>query len=431
MKDSNKAKLLQFAQQHTGKKVEFKYCPDGADAETWDLLSKTKPKFDGEGNITKYPAPHNNRSNLAHILENDPKFKTLGYNPHSDSLLWGDRTIDDSDVEEIAIYLEGYRLYIKSDRAIKSAVTRVAMKNQIEPIKDYLESCHKKWKLAKKPKNLYMVLESAFHADFNPIYQGLIQDISKKWFISCVARIFDPGCEVHTCLGLISTQKGVGKGFSMKALACEEWFSNSNIDIGSKHGYMAIHQAHVWIWEIAEMASLQGKSAEAFKAFVTGAWDRYTASYGHFPKHRPRRTVFVLSSNNKNILSDGTERRLWPIVIKPGYKIELDWLKENRDLLWGEAVDLYKKKEPWHLNDKMSEALREYQIDFKIDDPWSSKVRECIISKSGASTSEIMDFLQLPIAQQHTGNSKRIAHICKELGYTQTNTGGEGRKWRQ
>jgi len=79
----------------------------------------------------------------------------------------------------------------------------------------------------------------------------------------------------------------------------------------------------------------------------------------------------------------------------------------------------------------MSEALREYQIDFKIDDPWSSKVRECIISKSGASTSEIMDFLQLPIAQQHTGNSKRIAHICKELGYTQTNTGGEGRKWRQ
>lgn len=429
-KEENRRKLLQFAKEITGETVEYKYSPEGAEDATWDLLEKSKPKYK-DGEIVKYPVPYTNRSNLALILENDSRFSTLAYNDHSDQMLWGDDILEDPHLEEIGIMLERNYRYRAPDRSIKSAVVRVCRKNIIEPIKDYLDNLPK-WDGTPR---IFNVLEGVYHADFDPKYQKLIMTMSKCFFISAVARIYDPGAEVHSCLSLISTEKGVGKGFSLKVLAGEEYFSNSPLEIGTKKGYMQLHQSGVWLWEIAEMASLQGKSAEMSKAFFTGAWDRYVPSYAHFPVHRPRRTIFALSSNNVQILSDGPERRYHPIRIKSGKKIDIAYLKENRDQLWAESVHLYKQKIPWWFakkneagelvpDEKMEEMLREYQEIFIIDDPWACTVKEAIIQTGGATTRQIMEKLNLPEGNMHTGNSKRIAQICRDLKYSQKIEGG-------
>lgn len=411
MKD--KSNLIKLAQAHFGVEITEDHCPEGVDPAVWDLLDKSQFKITNSGKVCM-PIPYDTRTNLQTILQNDTEFATLGYNPHSDKLLWKGAPFEEVDIERVGIYLEKYRMRVK-DGAIKSGVTAAAMENQFEPIKDYLEGLQ--WD--KKPRIDNLLIDQ-YCADFETNYTDLVQAMSSRWLISAVARIIDPGCEVHTCIALISVAKGVGKGFSLKALAGEEYFSNSNLDIGSKRGYMAIHQSGVWIWELAEMASLQGKSAESFKAFITGAWDRYTANYGKFPKHRPRRTVIALSANNVNILSDGPERRIWPILIKHNHTIDIDYIKDNRDQLWAEAVHRYKSGEPWHLDTKqLRDDLEAYQMGrFMIDDPWTPKVLEHLIT-GGKSTTEIMDHLELPISQQHTGNSKRIAQICKELGYVQ------------
>ena len=424
-KEENRRKLLQFAKEVVGSPVEYKYSPAGSEDSTWDLLETSKPKFDKDGNITKYPIPYSNRSNLALILENDSRFSTLAYNDHSDQMLWGDSILEDPHLEEIGIMLERNYRYRAADRAIKSGVVRVCRKNIKEPIKDYLDNLPQ-WDGVSR---VFNILEGVYHADFHPKYQKLIQSMSKCFFLSAVARIYDPGAEVHSCLSLISTTKGVGKGFSLKVLAGEENFSNSPLEIGTKKGYMQIHQSGVWIWEIAEMASLQGKSAEMSKAFFTGAWDRYVPSYAHFPVHRPRRTIFALSSNNVQILSDGPERRYHPIRVKEGMKINIDYLREHRDQIWAESVHLYKQKIPWWFakrteagdlvpDENLEEMLREYQEIFIIDDPWACTVKEAILG-GGATTRQIMEKLNLPEGNMHTGNSKRIAQICRDLGYSQ------------
>jgi len=318
-----------------------------------------------------------------------------------------------------------YRLKL-TDKAIRNGIVRVACENEINPIKDYLDGL--KWD---GEKRIATLLDQVYFADYDPMDQILIQTMSKKWLISCVARIIKPGAEVHTCLTLIG-DKGIGKGLSIKALAGEENYSNSHIDMGNKSSYEMIHQSGVWIWEIAEMSALQGKTAETAKAFFTGAWDRYRAAYGHFPINRPRRTVFVLSTNNYQILSDGPERRYWPIRIKEGKIINVEYLKANRDQLWAEAMHYYHAGDQWYLNRKESLQLQEYQEIFIIDDPWAGAVKKSINegtpkspSVGQATTSEIMDELDLPIAQQHSGNSRRVAQICRDMGYQQVIISGK------
>ncbi len=432
MKKTPNQKIIDFAKEVTGLNVVRKHKPREADEITWDLLEKTPAKYGDNGQPIKFPRPISNRSNLALILENDPIFDSLGYNPHSDEIKWNDDQIKDQHIELIGILLErNYRIRL-TDKAIKSGVIRVACDNEINPIKDYLDGLT--WDGTSR---ISSVLDDIYHADYDKdLYPNLIKSISKKWFISCVARILQPGSEVHTCLTLIG-EKGIGKGLSIKALAGEENYSNSHIDIGSKSAYEMIHQSGVWIWEIAEMQDLQGKTADTAKAFFTGAWDRYRASYGHFPINRPRRTVFVLSANNYQFLSDGPERRYWPIKIHSNSVIDVDYLKINKDQLWAEAVNLYNAGEQWYLNRDEAKQLESYQEIFIIDDPWGAVVKKTIEAvetnkKNHATTAEIMKALDLPVAHQHSGNSRRIAQICRDMGYVQkiiTVGGSKKRTW--
>ena len=73
--------------------------------------------------------------------------------------------------------------------------------------------------------------------------------------------------------------------------------------------------------------------------------------------------------------------------------------------------------------------LSELQQAYIIDDPWAIKVREAIAGGKN-NTTEIMNYLDLPVSQQHTGNAKRIAQICKESGYKQVILDGQ-RIWKR
>lgn len=354
--------------------------------------------------------------NICLILETDPAYVTLSFDPHSNRNLWRYERIEDRHVTMIRrdiIVRYGLRAAKKD---LEDAMIMVASTRIYEPIKDYLEELT--WD--EKPR-LANLLTDVFHAETKAEWKHLISRMSLNWFVSCVARIYEPGCKADTCLVLVSP-KGYKKGTSFKILAGEEWFSDSDLDISGQKGLEKLHQSGKWIWEFAEMKSFQGRTAETAKAFLTSAADLYRAPYARNPIEAKRRTVFCASTNNYQFLTDGAERRFYPVTLTG--RINLEYLKENKDQIWAEAVELYKRGYEWWFDIDENgydweAALARYQTCYIIDDPWAGDVLEYLEKPNTTkpTNAAIFDFLNIPHSQRTRGLTIRMGEICRSLGY--------------
>jgi putative DNA primase/helicase len=412
--------LMALAKDELGVEVEDKGNPPSADIDTWDMLRKVTKR--GTGMLV----PLNCRYNTATILRQDPRYNSLCYNEHSDKILLNDIMIDDAMMERIALEFEENYRYKVTDKALRASVIMVAQERTIEPIKDWLTSLPE-WD---GEDRIQWFFHNVLKAKVPDGADKLVTEMSCKWFTSCVARVMEPGCKMDTCLVLVGA-KGLRKSTALKVLASEEYFSDSNINISHKDSYELLHQSGVWIWELAEMHALQGKTAANAKQFLTSASDRYRPAYAKMPVQRARRTVFTASTNDYQFLSDGPERRFW--IVEVGSKIDIDYIEANRIQLWAEALHHYRNGLTWWLEEGSEEQLMEYQQSFIIDDPWTVKVLQCIKTNQGqASTATIMDYLQLSAAMQHSGFSRRIAQICRDCGYEQFYSNDhKTRMWRR
>jgi len=416
MNQETMKKMLELAKQ-MGIDAEYKHAPEGADIDTWDLLQKSEAKYDKDGELTKPPRPYANRNNIALILENDPLFTSLCYNDHANKVKWNDRELWDPDLEEIGLHIERcYRIkYPSAD--IKRAVLRVAHQNLEERIKDWLEALPE-WDGAER---IHSFFHNVFRAERVIGSDQIIEEMSSKWFISLVARALDPGCKMDTFL-ILCGEKGLGKSTGLRNLVGSQWFSDSNLDIAKKDSLELIHSTETWLWELAELHSLSGKTADNFKAFISSSEDKFRPAYQQFPKSYLRRVVFAGTSNNYQFLTDGPERRVWPITCTG--QIDQGYIKAWREQLFAEALAAYREPESiFHLEWESQRMLSELQQAYIIDDPWTIRVRQALLSGQNTSA-EIMEFLDLPINQQHTGNARRIMKIAKESGYKQVNKDG-------
>jgi len=421
MNQEQMKKMLEIAKQ-IGQEAEYKFAPEEANIDVWDMLQKSEAKYNKDGELTRTPKPYANRNNIALILENDPIYSSLCYNDHSNKVIWKERELWDPDLEDIGLHIErAYNIrYPSAD--IKRAVLRVAHKNIQENIKAWVTNLPK-WDGEQRIHNLF---RNVFRAQIIPGSEQLIQEMSKKWIISLVARVMKPGCKMDTFLVLCG-EKGLGKSTGLKTLIGEDWFSDSPLDISKKDSLELIHSTESWLWELAELHSLQGRTADNFKAFISSAEDKFRPSYQQFPKSYLRRVVFAGTSNNYQFLSDGPERRVWPITVTQ--QVDLEYLRAWREQLFAEALEEYLQGEIWYLEWESQRMLSELQEAYIIDDPWAIKVREAIAGGKN-NTTEIMNYLDLPVSQQHTGNAKRIAQICKESGYKQVILDGQ-RIWKR
>lgn len=412
-------KMLELAKS-IGIEAEYKHAPEQAHIDTWDMLQKSEAKYNKEGELTKAPKPYANRNNIAIILENDPVYESLCYNDHSNKVMWNHRELWDPDLEDIGLHIErAYNIrYPSAD--IKRAVLRVAYQKMEENIKSWIVNLPA-WDKHPRIHNLF---HNVFRAQRVKGSEALIQEMSEKWVISLIARVIDPGCKMDTFLVLCG-EKGLGKSTGLKTLIGDAWFSDSPLDISKKDSLELIHSTETWLWELAELHSLQGRTADNFKAFISSAEDKFRPSYQQFPKSYLRRVCFAGTSNNYQFLSDGPERRVWAITVT--MPVDLDYLKSNREQIFAEAYEYFLDGKIWHLEWESQYALEELQQAYIIDDPWAMKVREAILTGKN-NTTEIMNYLELPVSQQHTGNAKRIAQICKESGYKQIIQDGQ-RVW--
>ena len=272
---------------------------------------------------------------------------------------------------------------------------------------------------------------------------ALNRAIGRKMLIAAVRRVKEPGCKFDYIV-VLEGEQGIGKSSVLKILAGEDNFSDNEILGLQKREQQEAIQG-VWIYEVAELEGLHKSEVTRVKLFASKTFDSARPAYGRSRVDRPRRCIFVATTNDNTYLRDTTgNRRFWPVCVGV---IDLAGVRKDRDQLWAEAVAMEASGEPLVIPEKLWPDVAVQQEARMELDPWedelSVKLERLIglaqqtglrsfmldgqfgrgADKNGnpewrASTDYLLtNVLGVPKERQHNNHTKRLAGIMRRLGW--------------
>ena len=376
-------------------------------------------------NIAYYFRHDENMQDLFHYNEFSSSFeysREFGWPEHCGVIEKGKR-VEDEDL----IYLQYYLAYNKKVEfpveKIRNALIEKADRTRYHPVKEYLESLE--WDGVSRI-NEWLV--KACGANDN-LYT---RDIGRKWLMAAVARIYRPGYKFDYVL-VLEGKENIGKSLALRTLGgC--WFSDS-IALTQKESDIVAKMVGNWIIEIAEMRGLSKAEQTFVKAFLSCQVDDQRFAYRHDPKKYPRQSIFAGTSNNMSYLLDADgNRRFWPIECT---KIDIDWLRSNRDQLWAEAKHIYDTKgvypvaedgEKLFLTDEALELSKKSQKQrLGTDEAMEEMVYKFLIGKNEVTMLELLRdcFKYDSKDMSNRPQSMTLGRLLSKLGFEKTQRRGE------
>lgn len=248
---------------------------------------------------------------------------------------------------------------------ILNAFVHVIHKRSFHPIKDYLESAV--WDGEIRVPYLFHNFLGAENTDFN-------HEISIRWFIGAIKRIYEPGCKHDWGIVLVGP-KDIGKSWIIRKISPYSSFGELT-DFDAKRGGEQLRGK--WILEIPELSAKKKSNNEEMKAFMSRQSDDYRASYARKTETRPRQCVFIGTTNKMEFITDETgDRRNVPIICHKE-KIKMDISTElSSDYifqLWAEAKFYFDKGKESHLDKQLAEKLDEVNAIHMTSDPLQDEV---------------------------------------------------------
>jgi predicted P-loop ATPase len=312
------------------------------------------------------------------------------------------------------------------------ALKILCLDNVFDPVRDYLDGL--RWDGEQRLDSWLIQYCGAQNTPFN-------RAIGRKMLIAGVRRVRSPGCKFDYMVVLEGSQ-GVGKSSLLKILAGEENFSDGEI-LGLDKREQQEGVQGVWIYEVAELEGLSRADATRVKLFISKTVDMARPAFGRARVDRPRRCIFVGTTNEEEYLRDTTgNRRYWPVKVG---KIDLAGVARDRDQLWAEAAAAEATGEPLVIDEELWSDAAAEQSARVANDPWEdvlctalarlvwrgkdiegkfvraadqSGEPECRVSSDHLLT----DVLSLPKERQHNNHTKRLATIMRGLGWHKPDT---------
>ena len=168
------------------------------------------------------------------------------------------------------------------------------------------------------------------------------------------------------------------------------------------------------------------------KMFASRKVDRARPAYGRHRIDRPRRCIFIGSTNDDEYLKDTTgNRRFWPFT--PG-DIDVEALRRDRDQLWAEAVSIEASGEELFIPEELWPEVQERQQSRMSSHPWEDRLLNLtaihgatvlrVTNESGeeewrvGSDYILTTLLNIPVDRLNEGHAKTLKGVMRKLGWT-------------
>lgn len=334
---------------------------------------KEKLEKDVKGNITS------NIDNYIAFLENYKDFKeNLKYNEFLCRKEYKGEEFTDFILNNIYVKCE-QETTLSSHTKIDTALEYVFDKNRFNPVLNYLNGLE--WDGKKRIGHLFINLLDVDDTKLN-------YELTRKWFVAAVKRVFEPGCKFDNILVLQGGQ-GIGKSTICELIAKSFFNTISLSEVGNKDLVDKLNKT--WIAIIDELDTFNKKEMSTIKTFLSLNSDSVRLSYARNTQTFKRHCVFIGSTNDDTFLRDSTssvERRFWILKCNKETmdgRIRETLTEEYINQLWAEAVYYYKENPTQYLDIEkdLQKDFAETQREFKTytDDIAIDYIRDILDKK--------------------------------------------------
>jgi predicted P-loop ATPase len=263
---------------------------------------------------------------------------------HGNSREWKDVDVINTQL----ILQRQHKLTSISRTSVQDAALAIAHMQKRDCVADWLNSLQ--WDGLKR---LTLVFPHGWGTSTNRYYIRA----GRNFILGMVARALKPGCQVDT-MPVFEGPQGIYKTSALKVLA-GDWYGTVNAAFDEKDFMSGVNG--IWLSEIAELAAMRNAQVEKVKDMLTTTVYRYRKAYAANEESFPRRGVFAGTTNSEEYLRDTTGNRRF-IPVKCG-RIDLRYIRANRDQLFAEAVHLIKAgRQWWRMPRKITEAVQAARV---------------------------------------------------------------------
>lgn len=346
--------------------------------------------------------------------------------------------VDDPFISELNTRLQDdWRFADMKSAKLLEAIVAVSRRHKFDSLKDWASDL--KWDGVARCGDFF---SRVWEMPFDDYHQA----VGLYFWSALAGRALVPGIQADMAPVLISREQGKRKGKALRALAPDvSWFVA--MDLGESRTERIRQMRGKCIVELEEMQGAGRREVQEIRSFLTEMVDTTRDPYERIAVDKPRRCIFVATTNDEQPLNDGAGNRRWlPMEIADDFDPVnvVSYIETWRDQLWAEAVAIFRKHGVmWEAAQSLARPrLNQYEA---VSDSVEAKVMRFLQSstmegngnerwcdRTVISAGDIVENAFPTAGARERAVMREAGVILRRLGYTWAQVREEGvrvRKW--